>query len=365
MTRQTPLASSPLPNTYWEPDHLFDTADKLSQGVAGAAFWEYVGSASAALGTETFYDRLLDVLGALVETDLLALVRYSSFGAPNLVIPREIRAEVKQPYNSGLYELDPFYRYWQDVAEPTVTTLHQLAAEELWESQYALKVLRSARISDEMAIFLPPLGGASPTLLLDRAEGQFTDTELARVRSVFPLVAGLHQAHLKAITTRGMEPHNEEKPLRIVDRSGRELTANPAWKRLATEPTSGLAEAVATLAETRQARTTLADGRVLVRSVLGVDFGAAPDGMCEEVEPALATGLSLSPFRWLDPLTQRERQIVMLTLEGHPIASIAKRLGLQCGTVKNHRLRLYQKLDITTERELFLAHMSHLQGVAA
>ena len=47
----------------------------------------------------------------------------------------------------------------------------------------------------------------------------------------------------------------------------------------------------------------------------------------------------------------------MLTLEGHPIAGIAKRLGVSRGTIKNHRLRLYQKLDITTERELFLTHM--------
>ncbi|WP_457588898.1 response regulator transcription factor [Ensifer canadensis] len=364
MTRQTPLVS-PLPNTDWNPDHLFDVAGKMSQGVAGPAFWEYVGSASAALGTEVFYDRLLDVLGALVETDLLALVRYSSFGAPNLVIPREVRAEVEQPYNSGLYELDPFYHYWQDVAEPSVATLHQLATDEMWESQYALEVLRAARISDELAVFLPPLGGASPTLLLDRAVGQFSDAELARVKSVFPLVAGLHLAHLKAITARGMGPNTEEKPLRIIDRSGRELTANVAWKRLAMEPGSGLAEAIATLSETGMKQTKLADGRVLVRSALAADFGAAPDGMCEEVEPALATALSVSPFRWLEPLTQRERQIVMLTLEGHPIASIAKRLGLQCGTVKNHRLRLYHKLDITTERELFLTHMRHMHEIAA
>ncbi|MBD9624700.1 helix-turn-helix transcriptional regulator [Ensifer sp. ENS06] len=216
-----------------------------------------------------------------------------------------------------------------------------------------------------MAIFLPPLGGASPTLLLDRAVGQFTDTELARVRSVFPLVAGLHQAHLKAITSRGMGTHNEDRPLRIVDRSGRELTANPAWKRLATQPGSGLAEAIASLEQTGLTQAALSDGRVLVRSALAADFGAAPEGICEEVEAPLLLGNAISPFGWLEPLTQRERQIVMLTLEGHPVASIAKRLGLQCGTVKNHRLRLYQKLDITTERELFLTHMRHLQGIAA
>jgi DNA-binding CsgD family transcriptional regulator len=365
MTGHTSLSSLRSPAVYEGAGERIYFADATTQSVGGSEFWEYVGSASAALGSEVFYDRLLDVLGALVEADLLAMVRYSSFGAPNLVIPREVRAEVKMPYNSGLYVSDPFYHYWLDVAQPSVATLHQLATDELWDTQYAIEVLRAARISDEMAIFLPPLGGASPTLLLDRAVGHFTDFELARVRSVFPLVAGLHQAHLKAITSRGVGPHNEEKPLRIIDRSGRELTSNLAWKRLSAQPGSGLAEAIDSITETGVTQATLTDGRILVRSALAADFGAAPEGTCEEVEPALAVHTALSPFRWLDPLTQRERQIVMLTLEGHPIASIAKRLGLQCGTVKNHRLRLYQKLDITTERELFLTHMRHLQGIAA
>jgi DNA-binding CsgD family transcriptional regulator len=31
-------------------------------------------------------------------------------------------------------------------------------------------------------------------------------------------------------------------------------------------------------------------------------------------------------------------------------------------TVKNHKKRLYAKLDITTERELFLNFVSHLFG---
>ena len=50
----------------------------------------------------------------------------------------------------------------------------------------------------------------------------------------------------------------------------------------------------------------------------------------------------------------------MLVLEGHPSATIAKRLGIGRGTVKNHRRRLYDKLDITTERELFLRYLEWL-----
>jgi DNA-binding CsgD family transcriptional regulator len=45
---------------------------------------------------------------------------------------------------------------------------------------------------------------------------------------------------------------------------------------------------------------------------------------------------------------------VQLILTGHPTATIAGRLAITVGTAKNHRRRVYEKLDITTERELFL-----------
>jgi len=353
LSTRTTNAKAPL----WPPSAL-----DLLRRPADADVWETIGTASEAMGEETFYDRLLEVPAALVESDLLSLVRYSSFGAPDLVIPRDIRAEVAAPYNSGLYAFDPFHHYWRTVARPTVTSLRRLAPAEMWKSRYALEFMRAARISDEIAVFLPPLGGASPTLILDRSKGGFTSSELARVERVFPLLAGLHNAHLKSIVSRGMIAHAAEKPLRLVDRSGKELAANLAWKRLAEDPKSKLIEAVAELATSGASEVALADGHLLVRSSLAVDFGAAPGGLCYQVEVPALSNPRAPCDSWLAPLTPRERQIVTLTLEGHPIAGIAKRLGVAPGTIKNHRLRVYQKLDITTERELFLTHMQHLPG---
>jgi DNA-binding CsgD family transcriptional regulator len=339
-------------------ENAFETPDRPAR----TDFWDVIGDASATIGSETFYDRLLEVMGALVETDRLSLMRYSSFGVPDLISPHDVCARVEGPYSCGFYAFDPFYEYWRTVAQPAVKSLRQLAPAELWESRYALEFLRAARISDEIAVFLPPLGGASPTLILDRTTGRFTVAELARVQQVFPLLAGLHNAHLKAIISHGVIAHDGEKPLRLIDRSGKELAINLAWKKLAAEPESGLAEGLADLARLGTTQTSLPDGRLLIRSSLGADFGAAPGGLCDQVEVPALSGPNALPHSWLAPLTQRERQIVMLTLEGHPIAGIAKRLGVRPGTIKNHRLRLYQKLDITTERELFLTHMQHLRG---
>jgi DNA-binding CsgD family transcriptional regulator len=59
-------------------------------------------------------------------------------------------------------------------------------------------------------------------------------------------------------------------------------------------------------------------------------------------------------------LTPRERDIVHLILIGYPNIKIAERLKLSVNTVKNHKKRMYLKLDITTERELFLTFVNFL-----
>jgi DNA-binding CsgD family transcriptional regulator len=338
---------------------------EIPNGMARLEFCTAIGRASAAIGDEAFYDRLLEVMASLVGADQLSLVRYSTSGAPDLIIPREIRAEVAGPYASGLYTLDPFHDYWRNVGLPAVCTLRRLAPDEMWRSRYALEFLRAASISDEIAVFLPPLGGASPTLIVDRAVGEFRPSEVATIENAFPLLAGLHDAHLKAIISHGLAADATEKPLRLLDRRGDELAANSAWRRLVADPGGGLVEALVELSATGMGTALLPDGRLVVRSALGVDFGAAPGGQCDQVEVSAMQSPRADRNGWLSILTQRERQIVELTLEGHPIASIAERLGVKRGTIKNHRLRLYQKLDITTERELFLTYVEHLRATGA
>ncbi|MCJ8151294.1 LuxR C-terminal-related transcriptional regulator (plasmid) [Shinella sp. B3.7] len=47
-------------------------------------------------------------------------------------------------------------------------------------------------------------------------------------------------------------------------------------------------------------------------------------------------------------------------MKGYSNAAIAAQLNITTGGVKNHKLRLYERLDITTERELISAVLSHL-----
>ncbi len=62
---------------------------------------------------------------------------------------------------------------------------------------------------------------------------------------------------------------------------------------------------------------------------------------------------------WLG-LTAREREIAALILAGHPSNAIAERLRISTGTVRIHRHNIYAKLDITSEREVFLQYLDFL-----
>ena len=68
------------------------------------------------------------------------------------------------------------------------------------------------------------------------------------------------------------------------------------------------------------------------------------------------------PLALWPELSQRERELAQLILVGHPNAVIATKLGITPGTAKNHRHSIYSKLDITTEREMFLQYIEHISG---
>ncbi len=91
--------------------------------------------------------------------------------------------------------------------------------------------------------------------------------------------------------------------------------------------------------------------------------GTARGGVQKEKRPptigASAASGALPDHLWPD-LTQRERELVGMILAGHPPQSIAARLGISAGTVRNHRQNIFRKLDITSEREVFLQYLDFL-----
>lgn len=66
-----------------------------------------------------------------------------------------------------------------------------------------------------------------------------------------------------------------------------------------------------------------------------------------------------------ETLTPREGEIVGLALNGFDNGAIARRLGISDQVVRNRRRGIYDKLDITSERELFRLFLDHVMGDVA
>ena len=59
-------------------------------------------------------------------------------------------------------------------------------------------------------------------------------------------------------------------------------------------------------------------------------------------------------------LTETQRLIAKLLLQGHSNASIARQLSISDGTVKVHKHNIYQRLEISTNAELFRLFIDYL-----
>jgi DNA-binding CsgD family transcriptional regulator len=73
-------------------------------------------------------------------------------------------------------------------------------------------------------------------------------------------------------------------------------------------------------------------------------------------------GLASASFRNFGSniLSEREREVAIMSLRGHSVKSIARFLTISPETVKIYRKRLYQKLNIRTQGELFSAFISFM-----
>lgn len=249
--------------------------------------WQPLARAIAATGTDEHVDRLIDLIGADIEHDLITVTRYSATRMPEFVKHRRFSDEMVRRYLESYYVFDPFYASWRRERRLGIVPLRTLADDEVKRGRYIAEFLAQSQICDEVGILLADGGDWCLGIFLDRTQRPFREPELALLNARLPVFASLH-----ALDIRTREP----------DFSRTSAPAAP---------------------------------------------GAQPHR-----EPILPDGL------WPE-LSTRERELVQLVLAGHPTKTIAQRLGITVGTTKNHRCRIYEKLDITTERELFLQFLQH------
>jgi DNA-binding CsgD family transcriptional regulator len=248
------------------------------------AWHKAVGEAAQQIGSPDFERVLLGLFGRAVSHDAVILAHYSANAPVDVIYFQGLSHPVVDLFRREFYHMDPFTIWWRDKGRPGVVPQSMIVPNRRHDP-YSSLFQRKAGISDEMAMFLPPIAGMCAGLFLERRRGRFTSDEIATAETIYPAVEGLYLAHCRIA---------------------------PAREQGNTSPI---------VAKTRP----------------------LPD---------------IS-----DALSQREREIVELVLLGFPNVQIARKLSISPGTVRNHRLNIYRKLDITSERELFLRYVDLLSNL--
>lgn len=326
-----------------------------------------------AVGRPSFYDRLSELIAALFQTDRIIVVRYSRFGPPEFIINTAMSIEAIEFYLSELYRIDPLYHYSRKNHEGTVLTLNHLKEQDT-DNPYYLEIHRTALIFDELAILLPAPGNVFLAVCCDRLSGRFSDSELRVAEALFPIVEALHTLHLDQVlrnSISGVSSTSGELPstMMLLDRNKRLLHESEAWQSLAREKPE-IGDIVSAIVD-ESGLVHLDESRSLHWQKLDESYGVAPSGWICLIEAQSGDALSLDwgsvieRFQRFYELTPREAEITALMTRGYPNELIAQELSISYGNVKNHRHRLYQKLDVSSERELFSLLLHHILAQSA
>ena len=248
-----------------------------------------LGEVAKAIHQARFYEIMLKGLSEIVDWRACSVTRFSPNALPELLFQEGMDPTNFQLYLDGYYRLDPYYGLCQSGPASGVYSLRGDFSADM-SNAYARAYMPLSGWRDDVAIFFPGMDGTSIGLFWDKSK-PVRKSELLQLEALYPLLKGLHDAHLLAVTApprRSVSPSEAKAP----------ITMDFAVSRFSSEP-----------------------------------------------------------------LTERETQILSLILSGYSNAEISKQLDIGVGAVRNHRVRLYKKLDVATERaliQLFVAHLTRI-----
>jgi DNA-binding CsgD family transcriptional regulator len=273
---------------------------RKTQNLRISALPPALAAPTKAIGGRNFYRRFLAVIADGLAADLAMVMRYSTQAAPEYLLYEGLSKTHMDLYLGGLYRVDPIYRLCHRRVGRGVQDLNEFCTQKEKRGEYFSIFLRMTGMADDLAILFPASAQTTIGLVFERGK-VFVDDEIKYLKCIYPLLEALHATHQRFVGS-------------ALARSARQSASANA--------------------------TT--DGSPKSPGLPPIDY-------------AYALQLFLR-----DQMTPREREIVGLIFAGYPNTRIAERLRLSINTIKNHKKRLYAKLDINTERELFMNFVSFL-----
>jgi DNA-binding CsgD family transcriptional regulator len=320
--------------------------------------FENLADVAKSVGTSEFYSRAANCVAQTLNSDRYLAIRYAKFSRPEFLVNTAMTSEATEDYLASYYRIDPLLRMVRDGVAQNVLTFDELRRSGA-DTLFYEEMYRTAEILDELVMLLPTVGGIWTAICVDRSELLFDRSEIKTARFLFPLLNNLHALHVERCVFgwRGGYLDDSHIAFMMIDTEGNIAFRNTLWGQQVDAKREEQIRAVSGLKT--DGFEPLSDGMVVHWETLDLQNSVAPGGKAyfiEEPSPGyvdLSEGGLVERFSTTYRLTPREKEIVELILQGHPPALIADTMGLSVGTIRNHKHRLYYKLDITTERELF------------
>ena len=325
-----------------------------------------LGSAVERLGQFEHYIGLLDVIATIVDHQAAQVMHYSRHVAPRYMFTRNTPADQQELYVSGYYVLDPIYRHMFDGTHEGVIHLGSVRTHG-HSGAYFSEFYTLTKMQDELAILLPTFEGGFVGLFV-QATRVFRASEIRLVRAVFPLLKALHAAqHQLAVQAlrQGRTPFGVERSIILLDEQDRVVFLSEDLRAAQRTDSAFRAAIDEIVSQPNGTARRLASGTLQIHDLSDAIPSSTRGRICFfDVGPAARAPISfdaaIDGFLRTHRLTPRQSDILRMALMGYPSSRIARSLGLSEGTVRNHRKEIHARLDVTTEREIFLMFLKSL-----
>ena len=298
----------------------------------------------------------MDMAGSVLSHDSGWIVRYDGVSSPDVLYTKGISDSIVQYYLEARPQVgDPYLCSWRGNINARIETLADALPMAVDRDFYDRDFMQRAEFTDELVVYLPSFGRSCLSLFFERRDGRFGERELKKLQSLFPAMLGLHDAHIRMVFSdlTAACVSNKENAFVLSDRTGAPIFSTAGWRhaeermpklRLATHCKTTCGCDTCDLSEMGLRSVPLDNGHSIAPggSLIYLADPAEADSQCDEVEA----------MRILDKLTPRERDILLLTLEGYSTGAIAQQLSLAKGYIKNCRLRMYKKFNVGSERKM-------------
>ncbi|MEM8837643.1 MAG: helix-turn-helix transcriptional regulator [Pseudomonadota bacterium] len=345
------------PRSLTEP-RVTSGSERLPKPEDNATIFDGLADIAGAVGTSEFYERAVSLVASMLSCDRYLVIRYARFSKPEFLINTSMTQEAVDDYFSSYFRIDPLLGMVRNRVDQRVLTFAELKKKGS-DTFFYDQLLRSAEIFDEIVVMLPTVGGVWTALCIDRNNKHFTKAEVNKVREIVPLLERLHDLHVEHCVFSWEKSYLNDSSISfmMVDSEGNPTVRNGQWENRITPECE---TTILGLSQRKpQGVESLESGHIVHWETVDHQNAVAPNGKVYLIEDPAPGYMDLTADDIVEKfaknygLTPRETEITGLILQGKPPSLIAKTMDLSVGTVRNHKHRLYYKLDITTERELF------------